>query len=543
MRRAVVSVVVMVVVALGGVAAVAFTSTEPQLGLDLQGGLQVVLAPKGEASDDAMDKSVQIVRRRVDALGVAEPEIARQGQTIVVDLPGIEDQGRARDVIGTTAELQFRPVLDVLPGPNAELPEPGEAPPGEEPAGEEPAAGEPDGEGATATTVGDAGGEGATATTTGEERARGSQEAGQEGAGQEDGGQDGVQEDGGQEDGGGAGTAPTIPFDRPDEVSPEDPATFPGEDGELLYRLGPTEVPGQAVDSAQARINGVQWVVDVDFTGEGGEQWDAMAARYVGQQLAIVLDGTVISAPVIQQASFGGSAQISGEFSEREAKDLALVLRFGALPVELEEISVQDVSATLGRDQLRSGLTAGLIGLAAVVVYMLLYYRVLGVVVLLTLALTAAITYAVVAWLGEQIGLTLTMAGITGLIVSIGVAVDSNIVYFERLKDEVRTGRTVRSSIDRGFKRAFRTIVAADTVTLLGAAFLWVLAIGSVRGFAFFLGLATFLDLIVAYFFMHPLVMLLGRSRRLSRMGWFGVGPALGVDARPQDRRPQEVPA
>jgi preprotein translocase subunit SecD len=285
------------------------------------------------------------------------------------------------------------------------------------------------------------------------------------------------------------------------------------------------------VKDAKARFEpGKGWVVDLTFTDEGAKGFDAMAAKYVGQQVAIVLDGIVQSAPVIQQAEFKGKAQITGNFGEREANDLALVLRYGALPVALEERTVQEVSPSLGKDQLRSGIIAGLIGLGLVALYMLLYYRMLGMVIWAGLLLAAGALYALTSYLGAAVGLTLTLAGVTGIIVSVGITVDSYVVYFERLKDEVRSGKTIRSSLDRGFARSFRTILAADFVSLIGAALLYFLAVGSVRGFAFFLGLSTLLDIFVAYFFMHPLVSIIGRNPKFTRAGWLGV--ASGLDAK-----------
>jgi preprotein translocase subunit SecD len=225
--------------------------------------------------------------------------------------------------------------------------------------------------------------------------------------------------------------------------------------------------------------------------------------------------------------------QITGSFTQGEAGDLANILQYGALPVKFDEKqqTVESVSPTLGSDQLRSGIAAGIVGLALVALYMLLYYRLLGVVVLLGLGLSAGATYALVAYLSNSgFNLTLTLAGVTGLIVSVGITVDSYVVYFERLKDEVRSGKTVRSSVERGFTRAFRTILAADLVSLIGAAALYVLASGSVKGFAFFLGVSTILDLAVAYFFMHPLVVILARRRQLVRVPYVGI--ASGLDAK-----------
>ena len=299
-------------------------------------------------------------------------------------------------------------------------------------------------------------------------------------------------------------------------------------------QLGPSELTGRAISTASANLdaNG-RWLVEFTLTGKGSTAFDALAAKYVGRQVAIDLDGIVKSAPTIQQAKFNGRGQITGDFTQGEAKDLALVLRYGSLPVQLERQSVQTVSATLGKDSLSAGLTAGAIGLALVALYMLAYYRALGLVVWLGLGVSAALMYSIVTYLGQSSGLALTLAGTTGIIVSVGVTVDSYIVYFERLKDEVRAGKTVRSSVDRGFSRAYRTILAADTSSFIGAMLLYLLTVGPVRGFAFFLGLSTLLDVVIAYFFTRPLVILLGRSRLFTEARWLGV--ARGLAVRPAD--------
>jgi preprotein translocase subunit SecD len=299
------------------------------------------------------------------------------------------------------------------------------------------------------------------------------------------------------------------------------------------YQLGPSELTGRAISSARANIdsNG-QWLVEFRLNGRGSTAFDELAAKNVGKQVAIDLDGIVKSAPTIQQAEFNGRGQITGDFSEGDAKDLALVLRYGSLPVQLERQSVQTVSATLGKDSLAAGLAAGAIGLGLVALYMLIYYRALGLVVWLGLAVSAALMYSLVTFLGQTSGLALTLAGATGIIVSVGVTVDSYIVYFERLKDEVRAGKTVRSSVDRGFSRAYRTIVAADTSSFIGAMLLYLLTVGPVRGFAFFLGLSTLLDLFIAYFFTRPMVILLGRNRLFTEARWLGVARGLAA-ARP----------
>jgi preprotein translocase subunit SecD len=312
---------------------------------------------------------------------------------------------------------------------------------------------------------------------------------------------------------------------------------LPERSGTRLY-LGPTALTGKAVSGADSKFaQGQGYTVSINFTSAGSTLWDNLGQKYFHQAVAIELDGVVQSAPVIQpdnQAfqSFGGSAQISGGqsgFSPSEASDLATIINYGALPVQLKQLTVENVSPSLGSDQLDAGIAAGIIGLLLVALYMILYYRLLGAVAVAGLLMSGGITYALISYLGQSIGLTLTLAGVTGLIVSVGITVDSYVVYFERLKDEVKTGKTVRSSVDRGFVRSFKTIVAADLVSLIGAAVLYFLAIGSVRGFAFYLGLSTILDLLVSYFFMHPLVSLMARRPQLVRMR--GVGIAAGLDA------------
>jgi preprotein translocase subunit SecD len=288
---------------------------------------------------------------------------------------------------------------------------------------------------------------------------------------------------------------------------------------------------GKDVKSADARYeSGQGWVVHLSFTGDGFNKFNTIAAQYVNKQIAIVLDGVVQSYPVIKDAKFTtNDVVISGNFKQSEAKNLALVLRYGALPVALERQTVQDVSPSLGKDQLQSGVVAGLIGLGLVALYMLVYYRMLGLVIWAGLLLAGAALYTLTSWLGSSIGLTLTLSGVTGIIVSVGITVDSYVVYFERLKDEVRSGKTIRSSLDRGFSRSFRTILAADLVSLIGAVLLYLLAVGSVRGFAFFLGLSTLLDVFVAYFFMHPLVSIIGRKQSFTQAGWLGIASGLDV--------------
>ena len=447
-----VSLVAFVLVAVGALVATVATHTTPQLGLDLQGGASVVLQPRNKVPSEVLDQAIEIIRSRVDALGVAEPDIARQGDTIIVQLPGIKDTERALQIVGQTAQLEFRPVVSAVPL----KPEPREA--------KAPCADSP--------------------------------------------------------------VPPT-----------EGQAVLPEERGGKIvgcYLVGPADVKGQAISAARAKVEPTTsaWKIEFDLTGQGETDWNAMATKAgVGTSIAIDLDGVVKSAPRLNSTDFKGSGEISGSFTESEAKDLALVLRYGSLPVQLDRQTVQTVSASLGKDSLHAGILAGMVGLGLVALYMLVYYRALGVVVWIGLVLSAAVLYSIVSFLGRTSGLALTLAGATGIIVSVGVTVDSYVVYFERLKDEIRAGRTIRSSVDRGFSRAYRTILAADAVSFIGAVVLYLLSVGSVRGFAFFLALSTLLDVIVAYMFTRPMVVLLGRNRTFTEAKWLGVARGLAAPA------------
>ncbi|MGD9796100.1 MAG: preprotein translocase subunit SecD, partial [Acidimicrobiia bacterium] len=311
------------------------------------------------------------------------------------------------------------------------------------------------------------------------------------------------------------------------------------EDGKeiLRYVLGPTSLTGKAVSTASAQFDTTsgQWLTEVEFKGgqQGIDGFNALSIQCYDastvcptRQTAIVLDGEVLSAPVPQDRGFSGNTiTISGDgTSANEAESLAVQLKYGSLPVEFIPQQVQTVSATLGKDSLRAGVVAGIVGLALVLLFMTFYYRTIGgLVILLGLCISGSLMYSLVSFLGVNQGLALTLSGATGIIVSIGVTVDSYVVYFERLKDDVRSGKTLRSSAERGFAGAYRTIIAADSVSLLGAVVLWYLTVGSVRGFAFFLGLSTLLDMIVAYFFTRPFVIMLSRSGKFMRNNVFGV--------------------
>jgi preprotein translocase subunit SecD len=322
---------------------------------------------------------------------------------------------------------------------------------------------------------------------------------------------------------------------------------LPDYTGALRYVLGPADMKGDVVSNTTviAPTTGGGFQVQVDFTSKGAVTFDNIAAeRYPyysadktnpppQAQEAIELDGVVESAPVIQAASFNGVAEISGSssapFTQSQASQLALELKYGSLPVRFVPQSVQTISATIGKDSLRAGLLAGVGGIIVVMLYMLLYYRALGLIVLTGLGVGGSLLYVIITELSQTSGLTLTLAGVTGIIVSIGITVDSYVVYFERLKDEVRAGRTVRQSVERSFARAFRTVLTADLVSFMAALILYLFTIGDVRGFAFTLGLSTLLDVFAAWFFIRPATILVGRRRAFTENPIFGIGRGLGA--------------
>ena len=525
MRRSqIVSLLLAILIGFGSLAGVLVAGWAPVLGVQLQGGVEVLLRPTAPADDEQLDRAIEIIRSRVDALGVAEPDITRQGEQVVVQLPGVKDKQRAVDLVGQTAELRFRPVLLTF-----------------NPFDEVDFRSAVDFADAYNGAV-DGAAEAATDADADTESESDVQAAG-----------DSLGDSPADQAGGPPETieppeviepeAAEPTADEPVEIEVEEQLTFtqaeddiaeravvlPGRGEPVGYVLGPAELTGEAVAEAAATFNN-EWVVNVDLTDEGAVGFDEIAARYFGQQVAIVLDRVVESAPVIRATEFGGTAVISGAFGEEGARDLAVALRFGALPVEFEQDDVRTVSATLGEGTLRAGVIAGIVGLILVGLYMLVYYRLLGIVAVASLAISGSILWSLISWLGESRGLALTLAGTTGIIVSIGVQVDSNIVYYERIKEEVRRGRAVRSAADASFKGAFSTIVWADLASLIGAGVLYQLTSGTVRGFALYLGLATLIDLAVSYFFMRPLVVFIARRLVNEQPRRLGVLPAASDD-------------
>ncbi len=556
-RKGVIPLILFVAFTVGSLIYTVAADNSPVLGLDLQGGVSVVLQPSGDiANDETVDQAVEIIRNRIDALGVAEPDITRQGDTILVQLPGVRDQDRALELVGQTAELRFRPVLATLPPVGAEIPTTtaGDTTPTTAPGVTTTAP--PTTAAPTTTTASGAGEQGLGALVPGENAAgRQTTTTGVDGApttsgpgavptttapaaaaGPCDGVEDTTRlgEDG----------LPTRLNDEGLTPRPRDETCNTvvlaerDEDGVIVSRflLGPTELTGDTLAGASAGLDqsGIAWQVNPVFkAGENGiDQFNRVATECVSgaatcptTQLAIVLDSGVISAPTIQQPTFErDQIVISGDFDEASAKNLALVLEYGALPVELEPQQTQTVSATLGEDSLRAGLISGLIGLFVTVVFMVGYYRLLGVVAIASLVLEFALVWALISYLGESRGLALTLAGVTGLIVSIGISVDSNVVFYEHLKEDVRNGRTFRSTVDRSFDSSFATIIKADVASLIGAVLLYFLSVGPVRGFALLLGISTVVDIIASWFFIRPAVLILARSPRLrDRNAVFGM--------------------
>ena len=446
---------------------------EPLLGLDLQGGVSMRLIATEVVDEAMLDQTVEIIRDRVDGLGVAEPEVSRIQQGVMVSLPGVDNPERALALVGTTAEMRFRPVCAVWTG-------------GSGPSDGLDPAGTP------------------------------------------------------MESCDGVLGGDVVPVMGPDGLTPpeaDQPDHFvvlalDEERGGDHYLLGPSVLTGDGLSDADADFFDFEWQVGLTLKdgAEGIGAFNAVSAEcfsgsaacprqpgFTNGRLAIVLDGKVITAPQIRAPGFERDAiVISGGFDKQGAEDVALSLRYGALPVELEPENTQVVSATIGEDSLDAGIRAGIIGLALVAAFMLAYYRLLGLVALASLGVSGTLLWGIIAYLGTSQGLALTLAGVTGIIVAVGVSVDSNIVYFEHLKEDVRDGRTARSAVDRAFKAAFSTIVKANTASLIGAGLLYWMTVGAVKGFALYLGLATILDLYATFVFMRPVIHWLAKRQRFA---------------------------
>jgi preprotein translocase subunit SecD len=514
-RSLLISVVIVVVLSLGSFAAVFAAKWSPRLGLDLAGGVSVVYTAQGKnVSPSDLNETVDILNLRVNGLGVSGAQVQTTGTNqISVSIPGVTDAQQVLNQIGQTARMYFRPVECFAYPQLSAKGKPLKSPPlgiGAVPACT--AQNE-----LTASNLNVQAQPNTAAGYTSNNVPPDTQYASQ----------------------------PSTSTEKPDYANST--VLLPGIGNACFntgYRcvLGPSQMTGRAIGSATATQNQTgAWVVNYTLAGSANSAlWDKVAQENFHQLLGIELDGKVYSAPIIQPTqgtftSFNGNGEISGSLTQSDADNLAQAMNFGALPVILKAATSETVSATLGHSALVAGLGAGIAGLALVLLYVLLYYRGLGLVVISGLLLTAALLWAIISALGHtSVAPSFDLAGITGLIVSIGITVDSYIVYFERLKDETRAGRSVRTSVDRGFKSAWRTVWAADFVSLLAALVLYFVAVGNVKGFAFFLGLSTIMDMAITWFYTRPLVILLGQSPRLQGSGAFSIATGLGAGPQAQ---------
>jgi preprotein translocase subunit SecD len=528
----------------------------PRLGIDLAGGTTITLEAKNTvANKDAinetnMNTAVGIIERRVNGLGVQEAEVQTQGdRNIIVNIPKGTNSQQAREQVGTTAKLFFRPVLTVAAGapapPEASTTPSGSPSPSTSPSSTAKASTPPGSPSATATAQGRA--------VTGDLKKAPTPTPG--------------------------ASTPPVPTPTPsvdpatealqkqftdldctnekaratlgDNVKPADPTVACGEtDGQWdKYLLGPASVDGTDIDEAQGVLDQQRgiWIVTMDFTNSGSKKFAKITGELSKQQppmnqFAIVLDGEVVSAPSVNQ-TLSASAEISGSFNQQSAQDLGNILSYGALPLEFQEQSVTTVTAALGGEQLKAGLIAGAIGLALVIIYLVAYYRGLALVALLSLIASAILTYTIMTLLGPGIGFALNLPAVCGAIVAIGITADSFIVYFERIRDEIREGRTLRPAVERAWPRARRTIMVSDFVSFLAAAVLFLVTVGKVQGFAFTLGLTTVLDVVVVFLFTKPIMTILARKKFFADgHPWSGLDPKR-LGAKPPLRRSRRVSA
>jgi len=558
----------------------------PKLGIDLQGGTRVTLTARTENGQppgrDQLNQARQIIETRVNGIGVSGAEVVQDGNNLVITVPGTE--GDQAKTLGQTAKLRFRKVLQAVPGgtpaqPQTTTPAPTSSGPAPS-SGETSAPAAPSAQPAPSTQPSPQGRPAPVAGPAAEQ-----QQAPVVGPAAEQ--QPAPTSTPAAAQPAPTSTAPTsseappttstslqpvpaLPADpkvaeeirqaketrqstdqnvqlqalatldcsKPDPLVGNDDPNLPlvtcAQDGTERYILEPSFLDGERIDNAVSGANpkGPGYVINLSFDSDGSKTWADFTSANVGQRAAFTLDSKVVSAPNINEAILGGNTEISGQFTQKSAADLANILKYGSLPLSFESSESETVSATLGLASLRAGLIAGSIGLALVFVYCLFYYRALGVLTVLSLALSGIVVYSVLVLLGRWIGFTLDLAGIAGFIVAIGITADSFVVFFERLKDEIRDGRTFRSAVPRGWIRARRTILSADGVSFLASAVLYVLAVGQVKGFAFTLGMSTVLDLVVVFLVTHPLVLLASRSKLLSHPAMSGLGAVQRVAAR-----------
>jgi preprotein translocase subunit SecD len=538
--------------------------TTPRLGIDLAGGTSITLRAVPEKGQESainktnMDTAVDIMNRRVNGLGVSEAEVQTQGtRNIIVNIPKGTNSEEARQQVGTTAKLYFRPVLateasagaaTASPSPSASSSASSSSSSSATPkaTGSSSSSATPK---ATATSQGRAASDAlkadstpsastsasASASSTPSPSASSSSAASAAAAKLEaeytalDCSKKSVQNTAGK------------------DATAKDATVACGKVSGVWYKylLGPAAVDGTDVKKASAVYNtttAAGWQVTMDFTGSGSKKFATITGELAKNtspqnEFGIVLDGQVVSSPFVQSSITGGNAEISGSFTQEEAQSLANMLSYGALPLTFKEDSVTTVTAALGGEQLHAGLIAGAIGLALVVIYLLIFYRGLSVIAIPSLLVSAILTYVIMALLGPGIGFALNLPAVCGAIVAIGITADSFIVFFERIRDEIREGRSLRPAVERAWPRARRTILVSDFVSFLAAAVLFIVTVGKVQGFAFTLGLTTVLDVVVVFLFTKPLMTILAR-RKFFADGhkWSGIDPkALG--AKPPLRR------
>ncbi|MEU6558458.1 protein translocase subunit SecD [Nocardia nova] len=535
-------------------------SPEPKLGIDLQGGTRVTLTartPDGsKPSKDSLQQAQQIIESRVNGLGVAGSEVVIDGSNLVITVPG--EDGQQAKALATTAKLYIRPVLtsgQAKPGggveqqpeqpgqPGAEVPGqpvPGAETPGEPsgaqqqpaaptsaesaPAQQAPATESPSGETAqnrvfpapaqVPTTPEPTPAPGQPAPGSGADT---KQQIAEAKALRQSTDQNVLVQ-----------AMQTMDCSKPDPLAGNDDPNLPlvtcSTDGTQVLVLDKSRIDGQDIKDASASLTQQsQWVVDLTF--KNGDAWAKLTQEYLHKQVAFTLDSRVVSAPVVNEGpQLGGNTQISGQFNSSTAKELANQLKYGSLPLSFATSEAETVSATLGLASLQAGLIAGAIGLIAVLLYCLLYYRMLGFLAGFSLVASGVAVYGIIVLLGRWINFTLDLAGIAGLIIGIGMTADSFVVFFERIKDEMREGRSFRSAVPRGWARAQRTNLSGKTVSLIASVVLYILAAGQVKGFAFTLGLTTVLDVIVLYLVTSPLMMLASRSPFWAKPSVNGLG-------------------
>ncbi|MFD8211700.1 protein translocase subunit SecD [Streptomyces sp. NPDC059695] len=535
--------------------------TTPRLGIDLAGGTSITLKAKAEPGQESavnetnMNTAVGIIERRVNGLGVSEAEVQTQGaENIIVNIPRGTNEKQAREQVGTTAQLYFRPVLAVTSG----SPQP--APSASSSGSSKPSA--------TASTGATAGEKSATPTATGSPQGRALTEALKAPSPTPTASSSAKPKATGTPQATQTPDAATAALEKkftalncldPKQraaagqgVKPSEPSVACGEDNPGVwskYLLGPAEVDGKDVDDAKGMLDPQRgmWIVTMDFTDAGSKKFQSITSKLSQQadpqnRFAIVLDGEVVSAPSVRQ-TLTASAEISGNFNQQSAQDLGNVLSYGALPLTFQTQSVDTVTAALGGDQLQAGLIAGAIGLALVIIYLVVYYRGLSLIAILSLGVSALLTYVLMALLGPAIGFALNLPAVCGAIVAIGITADSFIVYFERIRDELREGRTLRPAVERAWPRARRTILVSDFVSFLAAAVLFIVTVGKVQGFAFTLGLTTLLDIVVVFLFTKPVMTLLARTKFFGNgHAWSGLDPKR-LGAQPPLRRTRRAHA